>query len=84
MREYFIGEKIFGMICNKLIKREIVIVLFFLKGLIYEDVYYYFDLIKLIKKYVVNIKFYYYYFYRGDSIMIKFYVEKDLVYIDIY
>ena len=84
LKEYLIGEKIPGTICNKLIKREIATALSFPKGLIYEDAYYHFDLIKLAKKYVVNTKPYYYYFHRGDSITTKPYAEKDLAYIDIY
>lgn len=84
LREYLIGEKIPGTICNKLIKKEIVAQLTFPKGLIYEDAYYHFDLIKVAKKYVVNTKPYYYYFHRGDSITTKTYAEKDLAYIDIY
>lgn len=84
LREYLIGEKIPGTICNKLIKRQIATALSFPKGLIYEDAYYHFDLIKLAKKYVVNTKPYYYYFHRGDSITTKPYAEKDLAYIDIY
>lgn len=84
LREYLIGEKIPGTICNKLIKKKIAAQLTFPKGLIYEDAYYHFDLIKLTKKYVVNTKPYYYYFHRGDSITTKPYAEKDLVYIDIY
>ena len=84
LREYLIGEKIPGTICNKLIKREIATGLSFPKGLIYEDAYYHFDLIKLAKKYVVNTKPYYYYFHRGDSITTKPYADKDLAYIDIY
>ena len=84
LREYLIGEKIPGTICNKLIKREIATALSFPKGLIYEDAYYHFDLIKLAKKYVINTKPYYYYFHRGDSITTKPYAEKDLAYIDIY
>ena len=47
LREYLIGEKIPGTICNKLIKKEIATALSFPKGLIYEDAYYHFDLIKL-------------------------------------
>ncbi len=84
LKEYLIGEKIPGTICNKLIKKEISTALSFPKGLIYEDAYYHFDLIKLAKKYVVNTKPYYYYFHRGDSITTKPYAEKDLAYIDIY
>ena len=84
LREYLIGEKIPGTICNKLIKKEIAAQLTFPKGLIYEDAYYHFDLIKVAKKYVVNTKPYYYYFHRGDSITTKTYAEKDLAYIDIY
>ena len=84
LREYLIGEKIPGTICNKLIKKEIAAQLIFPKGLIYEDAYYHFDLIKVAKKYVVNTKPYYYYFHRGDSITTKPYAEKDLAYIDIY
>ena len=84
LREYLIGEKIPGTICNKLIKKEIATQLSFPKGLIYEDAYYHFDLIKVAKKYVVNTKPYYYYFHRGDSITTKTYAEKDLAYIDIY
>ena len=84
LREYLIGEKIPGTICNKLIKKEIAAQLTFPKGLIYEDAYYHFDLIKVAKKYVVNTKPYYYYFHRGDSITTKPYAEKDLAYIDIY
>ena len=84
LREYLIGEKIPGTICNKLIKKEIAAQLTFPKGLIYEDAYYHFELIKVAKKYVVNTKPYYYYFHRGDSITTKPYAEKDLAYIDIY
>ena len=84
LREYLIGEKIPGTICNKLIKKEIAEQLTFPKGLIYEDAYYHFDLIKVAKKYVVNTKPYYYYFHRGDSITTKPYAGKDLAYIDIY
>ena len=84
LREYLIGEKIPGTICNKLIKKEIAAQLTFPKGLIYEDAYYHFDLIKVAKKYVVNTNPYYYYFHRGDSITTKPYAEKDLAYIDIY
>ena len=84
LREYLIGEKIPGTICNKLIKKEIAAQLTFPKGLIYEDAYYHFDLIKVAKKYVVNSNPYYYYFHRGDSITTKPYAEKDLAYIDIY
>ena len=84
LREYLIGEKIPGTICNKLIKKEIAAQLTFPKGLIYEDAYYHFDLIKVAKKYVVNTKPYYYYFHRGDSITTKPYAKKDLAYIDIY
>lgn len=84
LREYLIGEKIPGTICNKLIKKEIAAQLTFPKGLIYEDAYYHFELIKVAKKYVVNTKPYYYYFHRGDSITTKPYSEKDLAYIDIY
>lgn len=84
LKEYLIGEKIPGTICNKLIKKEIAAQLTFPKGLIYEDAYYHFDLVKITKKYVVNTKPYYYYFHRGDSITTKPYAEKDLAYIDIY
>ena len=84
LKEYLIGEKIPGTICNKLIKKEIAAQLTFPKGLIYEDAYYHFDLVKVTKKYVVNTKPYYYYFHRGDSITTKPYAEKDLAYIDIY
>ena len=42
LREYLIGEKIPGTICNKLIKKEIAAQLTFPKGLIYEDAYYHF------------------------------------------
>ena len=84
LREYLIGEKIPGTICNKLIKKEIAAQLTFPKGLIYEDAYYHFDLIKVAKKYVVNTNPYYYYFHRGDSITTNPYAEKDLAYIDIY
>ena len=84
LREYLIGEKIPGTICNKLIKKEVAAQLTFPKGLIYEDAYYHFDLIKVAKKYVVNTNPYYYYFHRGDSITTKPYAEKDLAYIDIY
>ena len=84
LREYLIGEKIPGTICNKLIKKEIAAQLTFPKGLIYEDAYHHFDLIKVAKKYVVNTNPYYYYFHRGDSITTKPYAEKDLAYIDIY
>ena len=84
LREYLIGEKIPGTICNKLIKKEVAAQLTFPKGLIYEDAYYHFDLIKVAKKYVVNTNPYYYYFPRGDSITTKPYAEKDLAYIDIY
>ena len=84
LREYLNGEKIPGTICNKLIKKEIAAQLTFPKGLIYEDAYYHFDLIKVAKKYVVNTKPYYYYFHRGDSITTKPYAKKDLAYIDIY
>ena len=84
LKEYLIGEKIPGTICNKLIKKEIAAQLTFPKGLIYEDAYYHFDLVKVAKKYVVNTKPYYYYFHRGDSITTKPYAEKDLAYIDIY
>ena len=69
LKEYLIGEKIPGTICNKLIKKEIAARLTFPKGLIYEDAYYHFDLVKVAKKYVVNT---------------KPYAEKDLPYIDIY
>ena len=84
LREYLIGEKIPGTICNKLIKKDIAIQLTFPKGLIYEDAYYHFDLVKVAKKYVVNTKPYYYYFHRGDSITTKPYTKKDLAYINIY
>ena len=56
LREYLIGEKIPGTICNKLIKKKIATQLTFPKGLIYEDAYYHFDLVKVTKKYVVNTK----------------------------
>ena len=84
LKEDLIGEKRPGTICNKLIKKEIAARLTFPKGLIYEDAYYHFDLVKVAKKYVVNTKPYYYYFHRGDSITTKPYAEKDLAYIDIY
>ena len=84
LREYLIGEKIPGTICNKLIKKEIADQLSFPKGLIYEDAYYHYDLIRLAHKYVVNTKPYYYYFHRGDSITTKPFAKKDLAYITIY
>lgn len=84
IREYLIGEKIPGSICNKLIKRELADQLSFPRGLIYEDAFYHYDLIKLAHKYVVNTKPHYYYFHRGDSITTKPYAERDLAYIDIY
>ena len=84
LKEYLIGEKIPGSICNKLIKTDIARQLSFPRGLIYEDAYYHFDLIKLAKKYVVNTKPYYYYFHRGASSTTKSFSEKDLTCIDVY
>ena len=84
LEKYLIGEQIPGSICNKLMKKEIVNNLKFPVGLIYEDAYYHYDLLKVARKFVVNTKPYYYYYHRGDSITTKPYAKKDLAYIDIY
>ena len=84
LKEYLIGEKIPGSICNKLLKKSIADKLEFPVGKIYEDAFYHYDLINYADKYAVSTKPYYYYFHRGDSITTKPYAEKDLAYIDIY
>lgn len=84
LKEYLIGEKIPGSICNKLLKKSIADKLEFPVGKIYEDAFYHYDLINYADKYAVSTKPYYYYFHRGDSITTKPYREIDLVYIDIY
>ena len=68
LKEYLIGEKIPGSICNKLLKKSIANKLEFPVGKIYEDAFYHYDLINHADKYVVSTKPYYYYFHRGDSI----------------
>ena len=84
LREYLVGEKVPGSICNKLIKKEIAKSLSFPIGKIYEDAYYHFDLINVAKKYVINTKPHYYYFHRGDSSTTKPFSEKDLSCVDVY
>lgn len=84
LREYLVGEKVPGSICNKLIKKEIAKSLSFPIGKIYEDAYYHFDLINVAKKYVINTKAHYYYFHRGDSSTTKPFSEKDLSCVDVY
>ena len=84
LKEYLIGERIPGSICNKLLKRSVANKLKFPVGKIYEDAFYHYDLISVAEKFVVNTKPYYYYYHRGGSITTKPFKNKDLVYIDIY
>ena len=84
LREYLIGEKIPGSICNKLLKRTIVEQLNFPVGKIYEDAFYHYDLINVSEKFVVNTKPYYYYFHREGSITTTPFRKADLIYIYIY
>lgn len=84
LKEYLIGERIPGSICNKLLKRSVANRLKFPVGKIYEDAFYHYDLISVAEKFVVNTKPYYYYYHRGGSITTKPFKNKDLVYIDIY
>ena len=84
LKEYFIGEKIPGTICNKLISYEIASKISFPVGKIYEDAFYQFKLVKYAKKYVVTTKPYYYYFHRENSITTKPYTIKNMDCIEIY
>jgi hypothetical protein len=84
LKEYFIGEKIPGTICNKLISYEIASKISFPVGKIYEDAFYQFELVKYAKKYVVTTKPYYYYFHRENSITTKPYTVKNMNCIEIY
>ena len=84
LKEYLVGEKIPGGIWNKLIKKSISEKIKFPFGLIYEDAYYQYELLKHCEKYVVNTLPYYYYFHRGNSITTRPYTSKDLVYVEIY
>ena len=54
LSEYLKGERIPGGIWNKLIKSSIAKSIDFPVGLIYEDAYYHYELIKLAKRYVVT------------------------------
>ena len=84
LKEYLIGERIPGSICNKLLKRSVANRLKFPVGKIYEDAFYHYDLISIAEKFVVNTKPYYYYYHRDGSITTKSFKNKDLAYIDIY
>lgn len=84
LREYLIGERIPGGIWNKLIKKSITKKIKFPFGLIYEDAYYQYELLKHCEKYAVNTQPYYYYFHRGNSITTRPYSRRDLVYVEIY
>lgn len=85
LKEYFIGEKIPGTICNKLISYEIASKISFSVGKIYEDAFYQFELVKYAKKYVATTKpYYYYYFHRENSITTKPYTIKNMDCIEIY
>lgn len=84
LKEYFIGQKIPGTICNKLISYEIAKNISFPVGKIYEDAFYHFELIKYAKKYVVTTKSYYHYFHRENSITTKPYTIKNMDCIEIY
>ena len=84
LKEYFIGEKIPGTICNKLISYEIASKISFPVGKIYEDAFYQFELVKYAKKYVATTKPYYYYFHRENSITTKPYTIKNMDCIEIY
>ena len=84
LKEYLVGEKIPGGIWNKLIKKSISENIKFPFGLIYEDAYYQYELLKHCEKYVVNTLPYYYYFHRENSITTRPYSSKDLVYVEIY
>ena len=84
LKEYFIGEKIPGTICNKLITYEIASKISFPVGKIYEDAFYQFELVKYAKKYVITTKPYYYYFHRENSITTKPYTIKNMNCIEIY
>ena len=84
LREYLIGQKVPGTICNKLIRKEIADKIEFPVGKIYEDAFYHYQLVQIAKKYVVNTKPYYYYYHRQQSITTTPYRERDLVYITIY
>ena len=54
LREYLKGERIPGGIWNKLIKSSIAKSIKFPVGLIYEDAYYHYELIKLARRYVIT------------------------------
>lgn len=84
LKEYFIGEKIPGTICNKLIKKEITSRLKFPVGKIYEDAFYHYDLFKLANKYVVTTKPLYNYFHRQNSITTKKFSSKNVHCIEAY
>lgn len=84
LKQYLIGERIPGSICNKLLKRSVANRLKFPVGKIYEDAFYHYDLISTAEKFVVNTKPYYYYYHRDGSITTKPFKNKDLSYIDIY
>lgn len=78
IREYLIGEKIPGSICNKLIKTDIAKKILFPVGRIYEDIFYHLELIKHAKKYIITTEPLYNYFHRNDSITTRAYSRKNI------
>lgn len=84
LREYLKGERIPGGIWNKLIKSSIAKSIEFPVGLIYEDAYYHYELIKLARKYVVTTEPLYNYYHREGSLTEGYYKKRDLSCIEIY
>lgn len=84
LREYLKGERIPGGIWNKLIKSSIAKSIKFPVGLIYEDAYYHYELIKLARRYVITTEPLYNYYHREGSLTEGYYKKRDLSCIEIY
>lgn len=84
IKEYLIGERVPGSLCNKLLSRRVVENIVFPVGRIYEDAYYHLDLVESAKKYVISTKPYYHYYHRDKSLTSEKYSKRDLDCIDVY
>lgn len=84
MREYFLGEKVPGSICNKLIHRSLALQCSFPIDKTYEDAFYQFQLFQLTDRFAVTGEAFYYYYHRSDSITTRPFDEQSLDVIEIY
>ncbi|QWQ39040.1 glycosyltransferase [Gemella sp. zg-570] len=83
IKEYLSMEKVYGSVWCKLISSDIAKKLKFPVGKYYEDMFYNYDLFKVIDKIAITSKCYYYYYIRENSITTEKYSSKQIDIIEI-